>query len=105
VANHCAFANGMAGNTWSPTSEFSDATATRTLASEITLRGIKMRSIRYCIILTVLVGPVLGCGSSGDDVPRTKEGLVPLPERPGPSQAEQKAAYLKRSKAQGRPKG
>gem|GEM_PF-6965477 len=64
-----------------------------------------MRSFHGCLFAAILVGSFAGCGSSGDDVPRTKEGLVPLPERPGPSQAEQKAEYLKRSREAGRPRG
>jgi hypothetical protein len=68
-------------------------------------RGITMRSYRVLLILVVVVGPIVGCGTGETDVPRTKDGLVPLPARPGPSQAEQKAEYLKRSQGQGRPRG
>ncbi|MDR3635633.1 MAG: hypothetical protein P4L84_17660 [Isosphaeraceae bacterium] len=64
-----------------------------------------MQSLRSWLVLTVLIGPIAGCGSSGGEVPRTADGLVPLPARPGPSQEEQKAAYLKRSKAVGKPRG
>jgi hypothetical protein len=68
-------------------------------------RGITMRSFRVLLILAIVVGPIVGCGSGEGDVPRTKDGLVPLPARPGPSQADQKAEYLKRSQEQGRPRG
>jgi hypothetical protein len=64
-----------------------------------------MRCFRILPILVVLVGPVVGCGSGEGDVARTKEGLVPLPVRPGKTQEERKADYLKRSREQGRPRG
>jgi hypothetical protein len=63
-----------------------------------------MRAIRYGMILMTLAASLAGCGGTAE-APKTSEGLVPVPERPGPSQAEQKAAYLKRSKATGRPGG
>jgi hypothetical protein len=52
----------------------------------------------YCWLLAAtLLGAIAGCDTSGGEVPRTKDGLVPLPARPGPSAEEQKAAFLKRS--------
>jgi len=65
-----------------------------------------MRCFRYWLVLTVLGGPIAGCGSNEGEVQRTKQGnLVPVPVRPGLSQEEQKAKYLKLSKEQGRPRG
>jgi hypothetical protein len=95
----------MARNTRWQALEYSAALAMIMFSYAIISRGFTMRSFRFWLMLVVLVVPVIGCGTSGDDVPRTKEGLVPLPERPGPSKEEQKAEYLKRSKAQGRPRG
>ena len=42
-----------------------------------------LRLFRFWLIVGVLVSPVIGCGSSGDEVPRTAEGLVPLPGAAG----------------------